>query len=605
MNEKEKKRTKKSSKLANDKEAAYVRSWYPFMWIFGIGILLYAQTLFFDLTGHDDIFLINSNYEFNKDISNVSKIFFEDVFRMVESKMYYRPLYVLTFMIDAQLGGTSPAFYHLTNVILHLIASSLVFVFLGKLFGNRKIALFWAILFTIHPIQLQTVAWIPGRGDSMLCIFVILTLLTFLEYQEKKSWKIYCLNLLWLFLAFYTKETAIVLPVLLVGYLFIYSRQNIFSRNNLMLYAGWLIVILPWYFLRESVAYNARLGGVTQLWDFVYNNLGSLPLFFGKVIFPINLSTYPILQDANYLYGFLSIAAVTLLLIVTNKRDQRLLWLGGGWFMLFLLPSLVRGNPGIVPEFCEHRVYISTIGLFLMLGSIDFSRFKFVSPQVRRNVAVVLVLILFVMNFVHAGNYKDSWNYWQSAAAASPNATMPHQSLGDLYMQNGMYTDALNEFQKAANCEPNRHDVHYDLGVTYDRLGYLKEAEQSYRKAIQIYPKYFDAYQNLAVNLDKQGATEEASVMFGKALELNPQSYELHNNYGIHLSKRNLLTDAEREFRQAISLNPQYGNAHLNLGYLFYALQEVDSANKHFTIARQLGSAVPEEFFAQPSSLQE
>jgi Flp pilus assembly protein TadD len=448
----------------------------------------------------------------------------------------------------------------------------------------------------------QAVAWIPGRNDSLLALFAILTILSYLNFNEKRTVGLLLLHLCWFALALLSKETAFILPALLLSLNFLVSRKTLFSKDNIKMYLGWCIVFVPWYFVREMVAYRTSLGQFNFLWEYYLHNLAAVPLFIGKIFLPVNLSTYPILEDSTLGYGIVTGVLLILLLIKSRKKYPQYVWFGGLWFVLFLLPPLMRVNPVVTTDFLEHRIYVPMIGILFMLLAIDYSTYLKNYGNVKMILSVTAIVVLLIFTIKRSQHYKDGWNYWTEAVTTSPHAAVGHQGLADIYTENGMYSEALKEFQQAAFYEPNRPDVHYDMGVAYDRLGYVKEAEQSYRKAIQLYSEYLDAYQNLAVILDKQGMGEEANIMFVKALELNPNSYELHNNYGIHLSKRNLLTEAEKEFRRAIVLNPQYGNAHLNLGYLYYVQQKSDSAERHFDIAQKLGVPVPAEFFVPSTS---
>ena len=161
------------------------------------------------------------------------------------------PLLTLSLMIDAQFGVTSLFTFHLTNIILHILSSCLVFSLLLKLKYKKETALFFSVIFLVHPALTQAATWIPGRNDSQLCVFILLAFISFLNFLETRKWKYYIGHLFFFMLALFTKETALGLGLICLYYLIFVVKENLPSFNKKIFAASWLAVGMFWFFLQH------------------------------------------------------------------------------------------------------------------------------------------------------------------------------------------------------------------------------------------------------------------------------------------------------------------------------------------------------------------
>ena len=313
-------------------------TWRPYAWIILIGFFVYARTLFFDFTYLDDNKLIIDNHAFLSNLSNASHAFRQGALEGPGgSGAYYRPILTVSLMFDTYLGGISPFVYHLTNIILHLLASCLLFLFLTKLNYRKEPALFFSLVFSIHPVLTQAVAWIPGRNDVLLTIFVILSFMSFLNFLEKNKPKDYLWHICFLTAALFTKENAIFLIAVCIFYLHFIARKKMFSFNGKILMPGWLIAMGFWFFIRKAALLNPVEITAFDMARQATRNLSALIQFIGKLIFPVNLSVLPIIQDTTFFYGFIAIILVTIILFFSKNMRYNFAVFGALWFFLFLL----------------------------------------------------------------------------------------------------------------------------------------------------------------------------------------------------------------------------------------------------------------------------
>ncbi len=197
---------------------------YPI--ILTIGLLLYFKSLFFDFTYLDDNTLILNNLPFLQKAGNFFTAFTQQVFQVAHgNSVYYRPLLTVSLMPDAMLGGASPFFYHLTNIVIHLIAACLVYKLITKLKYPNGAAFLLSLIFVTHPALTHAVSWIPGRNDSLLTVFILASFIFFLNYLENRKNSQIFWSVLFFLLALLTKETALALPVVC----FVYFRTYAFA----------------------------------------------------------------------------------------------------------------------------------------------------------------------------------------------------------------------------------------------------------------------------------------------------------------------------------------------------------------------------------------
>ncbi|MCR4276465.1 MAG: tetratricopeptide repeat protein [Candidatus Parcubacteria bacterium] len=494
-----------------------------------VGVLLYAKTFLFGYTYLDDHVLVLNNIPFLGDLGNIFKAFTQDVFFMTNgTTAYYRPLLTISFMPEAMLGKALPFFYHFTNVGIHLTAVCLLYLVFTKLKYSKRISLLLALIFLVHPALTQAVAWIPGRNDSLLAIFVLASFKYLLDFIEEGKREYIAWSVVFFSLALFTKETAIALPVLFVLYLWI--RDRLSKTAMLEFGAGWLIAILVWLPLRiMATSSNPQALSIHDMFaSFLTNVPGTLQLL-GKAFFPFNLSVLPILQDTTFLWGYAAVALITAILLLhllgkqTSRRSSLMMLFGFVWFLLFLWPSLIGSDSSGATDFIEHRLYLPLIGLLIILAESSFVRSLnepagewFLQPW------LVVLLIFFGMTFVHENVFADKLVFWQNAAFNSPHSSLAQKNLGAMYYLDQNYPLAETYSKKALAVNPQELMVHNNLGLIYAGEGRTKEAEQEYLQELSFNPQYDSAHFNLGLLYYGAGDYAAARKQWEMTLQINP-----------------------------------------------------------------------------------
>ena len=240
MAQKEKNKDTSADVAAGLSGDIFLNSYKPFAWIFFAVFLLYFRTIFFDFSYLDDNTMLDT-FGFVSNISNIPEFFKRDVFNSHLGVAYYRPMINVFSMLNALWGGKNPGAYHLVNVLLHLFACCIVFQVLVKLNYNRAMSFFYALFFTVHPVLTQAVAWIPGRNDILLALFVLLSFISFLSFLEGRKWTQLAAHLLFLSLALLIKENAVFLCALCAFFVFFMKGRKLANGGDFPLWAvpGW------------------------------------------------------------------------------------------------------------------------------------------------------------------------------------------------------------------------------------------------------------------------------------------------------------------------------------------------------------------------------
>jgi len=549
------------------KENIFLKGVRPYLWIFIIGFIIYSQTLFFDFTYLDDNVLILDNFYFLSNLTNVFRTFTQDVFQTLHySDAYYRPLLIISFILDAQLGKNSPFIYHFTNIVLHFSASCLLFLFLKKLKYKKELAFISALIFTVHPVLTQAIAWIPGRNDCLLAIFIFSSFIFFLNSIKTKKQRCSFWHLFFFGLALFTKETAIVLVPIFFLYLRLINKERLASFNKKILTLNWGVMICFWFLLRKIALKNPLRMTITDVAKSILSNFPAAIQLLGKMVFPFNLSVFPIIKDTTFIYGFVALILLVIALLISINKRLNFVLFGLSWLILFLFPPLFLHSPALAfgdDYHLEHRVYLPLVGLIILLLEIDWIK----NLNFKKGINLILIgSIIFAFSILtvkHSKSFKNRLNFWQSAVAASPHSPFARRNLGAMYYLDDRLDKAEGEYKKALELNPDEQMAHNNLGLIYMNRGSFQEAEKEYKKELEINPSYDTVHFNLGLLYRQQGEME-------KAIEW---------------------------WQKTIAVNPEYFQAHVNLAIYYYQQQEFNKAIYHCNEVLKRGGSVPRELW--------
>jgi len=534
-------------------EAFVLDGWRPYLWVVLAAVLVHLPALGFEFSGLDDTLFFHGNREFLSDLSNAPRAFGRTLFDIpgqIEEHQFYRPLFTISFMVDMQRGGAEPSVFHFTNVLLHAVASALLFLFFTRLGHGRALSLAASILFAVHPLASSTVAWIPGRNDTLLAVFVLAAFLSYLAFLRTQRLGAAVLHVAAFACALFTKESAALFLPLLLFYRFVVfartSEANAPTRpsgREWGLFAAWIVIVGGWWMLRADVVDRLGLGFMIRS---VIRNLPAFVPLVGKVVIPIDLSTYPTLRDSPVVPGIWTIVLLGAAALVSERRRLGAIVFGAGWLVLFLAPTFVfLDRPGD-RLFYEHRMYVPMIGVFLILLEARPLR-RLAERPARFLAAAAVPSVLFAgLTVLHDRDFSNPFRVWENAVRTSPHCVQAHLTLGARYGEARRFDEAEREFRTAYDLDPNYPAVHFNLGVLYrDRKEYAK-AEEMFREELALHPDHAGAYFFLGFAAQQEGNEDEAIRLWKKCIELDPNYRRAYDLLVITYCKRQEIEEARR-----------------------------------------------------------
>ena len=539
----------------------------------------------------------------------------------------WHPLTHWSLMLDHRFYGLNPWGYHLTNVLLHAINTVLVFLVLRRMTGATWRSLMVAGLFGLHPLRVESVAWISERKDVLSGLFFMLAIGAYVRYVQKKSrvegresstqasraldplarrsraetarlWTLdYYLVLLFFALGLMSKPMVVTLPCVLL--LLDFWPLERWKQND---WRGLLVDKLPFFLLSAIVSFITyvaqRNGGMMKYLTGLSfgarleNALVSYGRYLGKLFWPVDLCAfypYPghwplaaVLASGLLVFGLSG-------LVFALRRKQPFLLTGWFWFLGTLVPVIGLVQAG-AQSMADRYSYIPSVGILIILvwGMCQATRGWHYQSIGIGAIGGVLALFCIVLTRHQIGYWGDGNRVWSRAIAVTENNYGAHNCLGRTWFSQGRLDEAIREFQEVIRLNPNFAEAYISLGRSFTDSKRVDEAIVCYQKVLEIQPDYFMAHFNLSEILSQNGRVDEAIVHYQKALQINPDYEEAHNNLGVTLLRKGNVDEAIVHLQKALEINPNIAEAHCNLGIALFQKRNVDEAIIHLQKALQI-----------------
>lgn len=446
---------------------------YPFLLLAIAVLVVYFPSFSFGLTELDDSIFIRDFGSYNEDLGNLVTSFQRGLFDATKDP-YYRPLFMDTMILNYQISdhGQNTGSYHIINVLLHLGAVLLLFRLFRKLHISDIRAFILCLIFAVHPVLSQAVAWIPGRNDTMLAIFVLSFLIHSISYANEGKTGNLLFSTLFLLLAFFTKETAVfAAPVAFVLLVFVLHKQWL-DKRSIIQYAVWIGCFVLWFSVRAAATIQTDISPAQIAHDFV-PRLPLIVQYLGKVLLPLNLSVFPTQQDTVYYYGIAAVVILSLIIFLHKHRNMKIVWSGLLIFLLFLLPVLFVPN-NLNEQAFEHRLYLPVIGILLLLSqSILFN--NPLSDKQSFIAGIAIASVFAVMNFTHQKKFEDRLTFWSAAVETSPRSAYAKMMLAARLDDS---KESFRLFREAMQLNPNEKYLNFYYGVMLQKQDSVLASEK-------------------------------------------------------------------------------------------------------------------------------
>lgn len=508
----------------------------------------------------------------------------------------YHPVTLLSYALEYEFAGPNARVFHVTNIILHTINSVLVFVFIRRLLGNKEWAFFVALLFAIHPMHLESVAWISARKDLLFTMFMFSGLILYVKYMENKNWNTYLLIFVFFMLSLLSKGMAIVFPALLI--LTDYLKGNISKKNSfekIPFFA--LAIIFLWIGVKAQRTDGAMLpvSESFTLNNLFFSNYGLL-IYFVKFFVPYNISAfhpYPGLDHnviPRYFYYSIILIPVLIYILVKSFKKMPVVFFGFSFFLISIAP-VIQFFPFGKALYAERYTYVSYIGLFVVLVYV-FSRvyskisqkyvlFKSVVAQI----GVFWLGILAYITFTSAQYWENSDTLWTNVIEKYPNHYFAY---GNRANDEPDPQKAITDYTKCIDLNPGFYEAYNNRGLKYYQLRDFEKALQDFNKTLEINPKYVKANINLGMLYTNAGKNQEALQAFNRAIQSDSGNELAYFNRGALFLIMNDMNRALDDFNRAIEINQNVHQFYEERGRTYLILNKKRLAKKDFETALKL-----------------
>ncbi len=562
------------------------RKWPLFFWTLVLILptaWIYAPVLGYQFVSFDDPYLlVNNPIVLNFDWKAAFTQFVADD---------YLPLVFLSFAVENHFFGMDPGIFHLSNLLLHLANTLLAFTFVFQISQRRfLVAGVSALLFALHPLHVESVAWVAERKDVLFTFFYLLALLAAWRRMSSSQWRWSILTFSFFLLSLFSKLMAVTLPAVLVM-LDLYFQKSL--KKSLLAripYFFTSLVFVMVHFHLHSPEGSER-GSLS-----LKNGLDSLAFYLSKTVWPQALSIF--YQQGVVTVGWVEYAGLALfgMLIVWLLRRRPSWWregvLGISFFFVTATPILQVIPFGHKFLFADRLMYLPSLGLFWLFAfGLQSGWAQIQRPWLRGLAGVTALVSILAMAAVTTQRlpvWENSLTLWSDAVDKYPESSVSRNNLASELVLVGRVSEAIEQFQAAIRHDPNYAEPRVGLGLAYSDAGALDLAEKELKKAIDINPQLPKAYFNMAVVADKKQQYQEAVEWNLKALAVDSGFADAAVNLGSAYYKLKDFEKSLAAFEQAVKLNPNLAEAHNNLGYLALEKGEVLKALSRFQEAVRL-----------------
>jgi tetratricopeptide (TPR) repeat protein len=516
----------------------------------------------------------------------------------------WHPLTTISHMLDCQLYSLNAGGHHATNVILHTIAVLLLFWVLQQMTGAPWKSALVAALFAVHPLHVESVAWVSERKDILSAVFFFLMLNAYNRYAREPSVMRYLAVAVFFAAGLMSKSMLVSVPIILL--LLDYWPLRRFEQPSLIiektkisecddqrciirrlylekipLFVLSAVVCIVTFVLQKRTA--GAIPPLPFLWR-VQNAFVSYVIYVWKTLWPARLAVfYPHPNDTlalwEVIFAILLLLAITTTAIVFRKQRPYLLT-GWFWYLVMLIPVIGIVQVGEQGH-ADRYTYLPHIGLFVAMVwfAINVVTFRRPKPQVALTIAVAVLIILALAwtAFIQTSYWRDSEALWTHALAVTSDNDIAHNNLGYLCADRGELDKAISHFESAARIRSGKRDPHYDLASAFVQMnvadalakkGRSDDAMVHYEEAIRLQPNYADAYYNRGSLLFAKGRIDEAIADWETVLEMHPNDADAHTSLGNALLQKGSLREAIAHYVTALGLAPEDPHSRNNVAWI-------------------------------------
>lgn len=583
----------------------FFEKYLPLIILLAVIFFAYLPCIDNDLTNWDDPTYLNENPLIRSlDAANIKRIFTENYFGN------YQPLHILSYAIEYHFYGLNPKGYHVTSIIMFMVACALIYIFIYQLSNNKITATLTTALYGLNAMRVESVAWAAERKDLLYLLFFVASLIAYVQYiKGNNAYKYLALAFLLFAISIFSKVMAasILGPMIMLDYW--YSRK--FSWQLIAEKIPFVLTSI-WVGLKQVAAVDetgtidkSNIYSVTEKLLIACRNLIFYPI---KLIAPVNLSAfYPYppkgpgisLPTEFYLCG-LAVMVLAVLLILSARKTKVIIFCGG--FFVSTIILVLQYVPVGPTMFSERYSLVPGIAFAFLLayGIVYLIETK---PQLKQFIygtVAAYLLFLFITTYKRCNVWQDSLTLWDDTIAQFPNVATALNNRGKYYGEHLQKLDeAMSDLTRSITADPNYELAYNNRGIVYSIRKQYDLAIADFDKAIALKATYMEAIHNRAIALASTKQFDRALGDFTKIINDNPNKAASYIARGYTYLQVNKPADALTDFNKAIALNGGDGNAFLNRSQAHFLLKNFKAAEVDIQTAQQLGAQVDANYLQQ------
>ncbi|MDM8523537.1 tetratricopeptide repeat protein [Desulfococcaceae bacterium HSG8] len=563
-------------------------------------LIIYWQVRYHDFITYDDDEYVTMNDNVRRGLSPESIIW---AFTDMKSSNWH-PMTWLSHMSDVQLYGLNPGHHHMTNVLFHIGNTLLLFIILRRMSGDLWQSGVVAALFAVHPLHVESVAWVSERKDLLSTFFWMLTLGSYIRYVETPGIRTYLPVLIWFILGLMSKPMVVTLPfvLLLLDYWPMRRMESLHRLRSLVLEkiplfalsAGSCIVT----FLAQK---NAGAVGASKLLPFqdrLSNAIVSYISYIGKMLLPRDLcllyphpGAIPLWKTAGACVLLISV----FFLVIRNTKQRPYLGAGWLWYMGTLVPVIGLVQVGR-QSMADRYTYIPLIGLFIIIawGLPELlARCRYKKP-VLTGIAAVTLSGLTAVAWLQTRYWRDSVTLYEHTLSITEDNYTIHYNMGNAFLHQNELDKAIRHYTESLRTDPVSAETHNNMGLALVRKGKIDEGIRHYSEAKRINPLSRSAYNNMGNAFFYQGRLDQAIENYAEAIRIDPDFAEACRNMGLALIRKGSIDKAVSYFERTLRLNPYHKSARRNLANILAVQERIDKAVSNMRAALEIGPESPD-----------
>ncbi|MBF0404643.1 tetratricopeptide repeat protein [Candidatus Magnetominusculus xianensis] len=563
-----------------DKASARVR-------LYALVLLLAAIAAYSPVWNND--FVSYDDYKYTKENPYIKDGLTIESIKWAFGTFYFsnwHPITWISHMADISLYGFGSSGHHLTSLLIHAINGILLFFVLysltnapGNSTGSTSTTLacvFAAALFAVHPLNVESVAWVAERKNVLCAFFWFTSLIAYDRYVRSQTLARYLIVLLLFSLALMSKPMAVTLPftLLLIDYWPLGRFSAGHSVINKYPVTGMIAEKIPFFllsFVSSVLTIHAQRQegaiisfGTLPLSTRVVNAIMSYAIYIKKLFIPTNLAVfYPYIEEKSHVvivFTALALIGLTVFVFIKRKTAPYLL-MGWLWYLGTLVPVIQIVQVGSA-SMADRYMYIPAVGLFIMIawgGSAVIAQARMIKV-----IAVVVIVLLMIITFRQTGYWRDSITLYQHAIDVTTGNYLAHNNYGQILMKQGRLDESAVQFKKGLDIMPSNNELNYNMWKVLSAKGIPDEKYLINASAIWFQGDEAVLYKNAGINYFNKAQYDDAVGFFLKSLLINKKDAEVFNYLGMALQEKGQHKEAILTFNKALGLLPNSAVLHFN-----------------------------------------